>query len=290
MTAKILAAAPVVEKIKVNLMKRCEVLKNEGISPSMCVVLVGNNPASMSYIKNKKKLCEEIGANFVLEHMPPDIPASDFLNRVKKLNEDSSIHGIIIQLPVSSQLKDLDLPNLVDPNKDIDGFHGVNTQKIYSGSKDLTLLLPCTPKGIVNLLHFYGIELKGKNVVVIGRSLIVGKPLSMLLSNFDATVVLAHSQTNNLRNLTRAADIVVSAIGKAHFFDRSYFNAEKKTIVIDVGMNSLHGKLTGDVDQNDVKDVVDAITPVPGGVGPMTVLSLMENLISATEKQLRGHI
>jgi methylenetetrahydrofolate dehydrogenase (NADP+)/methenyltetrahydrofolate cyclohydrolase len=290
MTAKILAAAPVVEKIKVNLVKRCEALKNEGITPSMCVVLVGDNPASMSYIRNKKKLCEEIGANFVLEHMAPDISAIEFLKRVKKLNEDSSVHGIIIQLPVASQLKDLDLPNLVNPNKDIDGFHGVNTQKIYSGSKDLTLLIPCTPKGIVNLLHFYGVELKGKNVVVIGRSLIVGKPLSMLLSNFDATVVLAHSQTNNLRNLTRSADIVVSAIGRAHFFDRSYFNAEKKTIVVDVGMNSLDGKLTGDMDQNDVKEVVDALTPVPGGVGPMTVVSLMENLISATENQLRGHI
>ena len=170
MTAKILAAAPVVEKIKVNLVKRCEALKNEGINPSMCVVLVGDNPASMSYIRNKKKLCEEIGANFVLEHMAPDISAIEFLKRVKKLNEDSSVHGIIIQLPVASQLKDLDLPNLVNPNKDIDGFHGVNTQKIYSGSKDLTLLIPCTPKGIVNLLHFYGVELKGKNVVVIGVS------------------------------------------------------------------------------------------------------------------------
>lgn len=288
MTGKILAAAPVVEQIKKDLTKRCEALKNKGLKPSMCVVLVGENPASMSYIRNKKKMCEEIGAEFRLEHMPSDISKEEFLTRVESLNKNSSIHGIIIQLPVSDHLKNLNLPNLVHPAKDIDGFHGLNTQKLYSGSTDLTQLLPCTPKGIITLFRHYGIELKGKNVVVVGRSLIVGKPLSMLLSNFDATVVLAHSQTKNLREFTRNADIVVAAIGKAHFFDRSYFSAEKNTIVVDVGMNTLNGKLTGDVDQNDVKDIVSAMTPVPGGVGPMTVVSLIENLISATEKHLKG--
>lgn len=288
MTGKILAAAPVVEQIKKDLTKRCEALKNKGHRPSMCVVLVGDNPASMSYIRNKKKMCEEIGAEFRLEHMPPDISKDEFLSRVENLNNDPSIHGIIIQLPVSEHLKNLNLPNLVHPAKDIDGFHGLNTQKLYSGSTDLSHLLPCTPKGIITLLKHYGVELKGKNVVVVGRSLIVGKPLSMLLSNFDATVVLAHSQTRNLRDFTKNADIVIAAIGKAHFFDRSYFSPEKNTIVIDVGMNTLNGKLTGDVDQNDVKDIVGAMTPVPGGVGPMTVVSLIENLISATEKHFKG--
>lgn len=288
MTGNILAAAPVVEQIKKDLSKRCEALKKRGHVPSMCVVLVGDNPASMSYIRNKKKMCEEIGAHFRLEHMPSEISKEDFLSRVSALNKDPSVHGIIIQLPVSEHLKNLNLPNLVDPQKDIDGFHGLNTQKLYSGSTDLTLLLPCTPKGIITLLRHYGIDLKGKNVVVVGRSLIVGKPLSMLLSNFDATVVLAHSQTKNLRDFTKNADIVISAIGKAHFFDRSYFSHEKRTIVIDVGMNTLNGKLTGDVDQADVKDVVGAMTPVPGGVGPMTVVSLIENLISATEKHFKG--
>lgn len=288
MTAKILSAAPVVAQIKKDLVTRCEALKKQGFVPSMCVVLVGDNPASMSYIKNKKKLCEEIGASFRLLHLPANIEASEFLSEVEKLNEDPSIHGIIIQLPVSEHLKNLPLPNLIKPIKDIDGFHGFNTQNLYSGSTDLSLLLPCTPKGIVNLLKFYQIDPKGKSIVVIGRSLIVGKPLAMLLSNMDATVTLAHSQTKNLQSLTKQADIVISAIGCAHFFDRTYFDPSQKTVVIDVGMNTLNGKLTGDVDQEDVKEVVDAMTPVPGGVGPMTVVSLIENLIAATEKQSKG--
>ena len=288
MTARILTAAPVVDQIKKDLIQRCESLKQQGHTPSMCVVLVGNNPASMSYIRNKKRMCEEIGAQFRLEHLDENISADDFLKKMENLNNDSAINGIIIQLPVSDELRALKLPNLVRPEKDIDGFHGMNTQNLYLGSTDLSLLLPCTPKGIINLLKFYQIELKGKNIVVVGRSLIVGKPLSMLLSNFDATVTMAHSQTKNLRELTRQADIVISAIGKTHFFDRSYFSPEKHTIVVDVGMNSLNGKLTGDVDQHDIMDVVRAITPVPGGVGPMTVVSLIQNLISATENQLKG--
>lgn len=288
MTAKILSATPVVEKIKKDLTEKCSDLKKKGVTPSMCVVLVGNNPASLSYIRNKKRMCEEVGANFRLEHMPEDIPSEEFQSRIQALNKDSSVHGIIIQLPVSEHLKDLNLPNMVNPEKDIDGFHGLNTQKLYSGTRDLSLLLPCTPKGIISLLNFYGIELKGKNIVVVGRSLIVGKPMSMLLSNFDATVILAHSHSKDLKEFTTKADIVISAIGKAHFFDRSYFDPKKQTVVVDVGMNTLNGKLTGDVNQEDVKEVVYAMTPVPGGVGPMTVVTLIQNLISATENQLKG--
>lgn len=288
MTAKILSAAPVVEQIKKDLKIRCESLKNRGLTPSMCVVLVGDNPASLSYIRNKKRMCEEIGAKFHLEQLPSSISEKEFLSKIDSLNNDPAIHGIIIQLPVSETLKSLPLPNLVTPKKDIDGFHGMNTQALYAGSKDLSLLLPCTPKGIVSLLNFYNVPLKGKNIVVVGRSLIVGKPMSMLLSNFDATVTLAHSQTKNMREFTRNADIVISAIGRAHYFDHTYFIPERQTTVIDVGMNTLNGKLTGDVNFEDVKDSVAAITPVPGGVGPMTVVSLIENLISATEKQLKG--
>lgn len=288
MTAKILSAAPVVEKIKKDLTEKCTSLKSRGVTPSMCVVLVGDNPASLSYVRNKKKLCEEIGASFRLEHLPADISCEEFEKRVESLNNDPSIHGIIIQLPVSEHLKHLDIPNMIRPEKDIDGFHGLNTQKLYSGTRDLSLLLPCTPKGIINLLHFYGIELKGKNIVVVGRSLIVGKPLAMLLSNFDATVVLAHSHSQNLQEFTKRADIVISAIGRAHYFNRSFFSPEKNTVVIDVGMNTLNGKLTGDVDQDDVREVVSAMTPVPGGVGPMTVVTLIQNLITATENQCKG--
>lgn len=288
MAAKILSAAPVVEHTKNDLINRCEALKKRGVIPSMCVVLVGDNPASMSYVRNKKKMCEQIGAKFHLEHMPAEISKEAFLSRVEELNNDSSIHGIIIQLPVSDHLKNLNIPNLVKPSKDIDGFHGENTQLIYQGSTDLSQLLPCTPKGIITLLKYYGVDIAGKNVVVVGRSLIVGKPLSMLLTNLDATVVLAHSRTKNLKEFTRQADIVIAAIGKAHLFDHTYFTPEKKTVVIDVGMNTLNGKLTGDVDLQDSVNSVEAITPVPGGVGPMTVISLIENLISATEKISKG--
>ena len=288
MTARLLKAQPVVDAIKKDLMARCDRLKNNGVTPSMAVILVGDNPASLTYIKNKKKVCEEVGAKFSLIQLPSNISETDFTQKVESLNMDPGIHGIIIQLPVSDHLKKLNIPNLVTAKKDIDGFHGINTQNLYSGSTDQNLLLPCTPKGIISLLQHYEIPVSGKNVVVIGRSLIVGKPLAMLLSNMNATVTIAHSKTENLKNLTRNADIVVPAIGKAKFLDASYFDKNSKTVVIDVGMNTDEGKLCGDVDFASVEPVVAAISPVPGGVGPMTVVSLIQNLITATEKQLKG--
>lgn len=287
MTAKILSASPIVEQMKRDLKSRCETLRLRGTIPSMCVVLVGDSPASLSYIRNKKKVCEEVGATFNLLQLPANISENDFLTHLDELNHDPKINGIIIQLPVSEHLKKLNLSNLILPAKDIDGFHGLNTQHIYTGTTNLKLLIPCTPKGIVHLLKFYGVDLEGKHVVVVGRSLIVGKPLSMLLSNFNATVTLAHSHTKNLEDITRNADILISAIGKTHFIQPRHLNPTKKTIVVDVGMNTLNGKLTGDV-APEVISVAGGLTPVPGGVGPMTVVSLIENLISATENQLKG--
>jgi methylenetetrahydrofolate dehydrogenase (NADP+)/methenyltetrahydrofolate cyclohydrolase len=287
MTAKLLPALPLVEQMKIDLKSRCEALKSRGTIPAMCVVLVGDNPASLSYIRNKRKICEEVGATFNLLQLPCDISEQDFLNHIEKLNLDPKIHGIIIQLPVSDHLKKLNLSNLVIATKDIDGFHGINTQRIYTGSTNLKLLVPCTPKGIIYLLQYYGVEIAGKHAVVVGRSLIVGKPLSMLLSNLNATVTLAHSQTQNLEEITKTADILISAIGKTHFIQAKHLNPAKKTIVIDVGMNTLNGKLTGDV-APDVLQVAGGVTPVPGGVGPMTVVSLIENLISATEIKIKG--
>ncbi len=288
MKARILSAAPVVEKIKKDLEQRCLQLKKRGITPSMSVVLVGDNPASLSYIRNKKIICEEVGAKFSLEQLPSSISEQEFLGHIERLNQDPQIHGIIIQLPISESLKKLNLPDLVKVSKDIDGFHGKNTQALYLGSTNLKLLLPCTPKGVVHLLNFYGVEIAGKNIVVLGRSLIVGKPLSMLLTNLNATVTLAHSKTQNLRDLTKNADIVIAAIGHAHILDETFFNPAKKTVVIDVGMNTLEGKLVGDVNRAQVESCVEAISPVPGGVGPMTVVSLIENLITATENQFKG--
>lgn len=287
MTAKILSAQPLVDHIKKDLRSRCESLKSRGTLPSMCVVLVGENPASLSYIKNKKKICEDVGAHFTLLQLPADIGEKEFLGHLARLNQDPKTHGIIIQLPVSDHLKKLELHNLVTPSKDIDGFHGDNTKAIYFGTKDLNLLLPCTPKGIIHLLQYYGVEISGKHIVVLGRSLIVGKPLSMLLSNLDATVTLAHSKTQNLKEITRSADIVISAIGKAHFLTADHLNPAKQTVVIDVGANTLNGKYTGDVSP-DVMEIASGVSPVPGGVGPMTVVCLIQNLITATENQLKG--
>lgn len=288
MTARILSAKPVVEKVKLELKSRCDDLKSRGLHPAMSVVLVGDNPASLSYIRNKKKLCEEIGAKFTLHQLAATVGQQEFLSLMDKLNRDPGTNGIIIQLPVSDALKNLDLPNLVIPAKDIDGFHGNNTYRLYEGTTDLKLLLPCTPKGVINLLKYYQVPIEGQDVVVVGRSLIVGKPLSMLLTNMSATVTVAHSKTKDLKALTKRADIVITAMGKSHFFDASFFDKNKQTVVIDVGMNSLNGKLVGDVDTQSVMEVVSAVSPAPGGVGPMTVLSLIENLICATELQARG--
>lgn len=288
MNARILTAAPVVDQTKAELKERVLALKKRGITPSMSVVLVGHNPASLSYIRNKKKICEEVGATFSLEQYPEDISETEFLGHMKRLNADPTIHGIIIQLPVSESLKNLNLPDMVIPEKDIDGFHSKNTRVLYLGSSDLTLLLPCTPKGVIRLLNHYGVSVSGKNAVVIGRSLIVGKPLSMLLTNLNATVTLAHSKTENLREHTKNADIVIAAIGSTHLLDETYFDPARKTVVIDVGMNTLDGKLVGDCFRERLVGVVEAISPVPGGVGPMTVVSLIENLIVATENQFKG--
>lgn len=288
MSFRLLSAQPLVEKIKVDLTARVNQLKSNGLTPRMSVVLVGSDLASLSYIKNKKKACEQIGAQFELHQWDEGISEADFLRNIGNLKNDPDIHGIIIQLPVPPQLKHLDLANIIDPSKDIDGFHGENTQLLFKGCTDLTNLIPCTPKGIVRLLQFYDIEIEGSEIVVIGRSLIVGKPVSMLLSNYNATVTMAHSKTKDLSLYTKNADIVICAVGKANLLTKEHFVREKNTTVIDVGMNVFDGKLVGDVNFAEVSPLVKNISPVPGGVGPMTVISLIENLVIACEKKIKG--
>lgn len=288
MTARLLAARPAVEKIKLDLSVRCENLKKKGLTPSMAVILVGENPASLSYIRNKKKICEEVGGKFTLLQLPVEISEEVFLREVNRLNQDKTVNGIIVQLPVPPQLKKLNIAELVVADKDIDGFHCENTRLLYEGTTDMKLLLPCTPKGVINLLKYYDIPIAGSDVVVVGRSLIVGKPVSMLLSNMNATVTVAHSKTKDLCAYTKKADIVIAAVGIPNFLKAQHFDLASSTVVVDVGINSVNGKLCGDVDFEDVKDVVGAISPVPGGVGPMTVACLIDNLITACEAQLKG--
>ena len=283
---KILTSKQLVDEHIPSLTEKCRELKTRGLSPLMKVILVGNNPASLLYIKNKKRLCEKIEADFELIHLEEGISENDFLSEVKKHNSDSKTTGLFIQFPLPDHLKKLPVANLISPKKDVDGFHPTNIYGLYSHGSEHGLY-PCTPKGILELLKFNKIEIEGRNAVVIGRSLIVGKPLTILLSNENATVTLCHSKTNNIKHFTQNADIIISAVGKAKLIDKSYLRASGDQVLIDVGINhDDEGKLCGDLDFENIKDHCLAITPVPGGIGPLTVLSLIENLILATQKQL----
>jgi methylenetetrahydrofolate dehydrogenase (NADP+)/methenyltetrahydrofolate cyclohydrolase len=283
---KLLRAQPLLDARLPMLQAECAELKKQGILPKLTVVLVGNNPASLSYISNKRKMCEKVGADFELRQLDPQISHQQFKDILAAINADKKTHGCIIQLPVSPQLQGLRLEAMVNPEKDVDGFHPQNTADIYLGRVHQKSLIPCTPKGIMSLLHHYEIPVKGKHAVVIGRSQIVGKPMSMLLNLAGATVTNCHSQTPDLKEFTRRADIVVSAVGKVDLLDQSHFDISRQTAVIDVGISkNPEGKLVGDVKFEAVSPLVSAITPVPGGVGPMTVFSLIENLLTATQNQ-----
>lgn len=258
------------------------------MAPFMKVILVGENPASQIYVSRKQELCRKVGCDFKLVHLPADVEKSRFLDEVQKMNEDEKVTGCFVQLPVPNQLKDIDVTALIAPEKDVDGFGAPSIVAMYKG-KD-PQFAPCTPKGILALLKHYQIPVAGKSITVIGRSLIVGKPLSLMLQNRGATVTMCHSLTENLEIHTKTSDIIISAVGQAKFLDQKYFRDDQSQVVIDVGMcRDQDNLLCGDVDFENVKKQVNAITPVPGGVGPLTVLSLIENLIIATEhKQIKG--
>jgi methylenetetrahydrofolate dehydrogenase (NADP+) / methenyltetrahydrofolate cyclohydrolase len=282
---KLLKSKPVIEKRRASLASKCSELKEKGVTPTMKVILVGENPASLIYTRNKKKFMEKIGADCEIISLPQDLTEQDFLAKVNEISSNDSVHGCFVQLPLPKQLSHIDVGELIPPEKDVDGFHSKNLYQLMHGDTGKHSLLPCTPKGMITLMHEYGIELEGKNVVIIGRSMIVGKPMGLLLLNHNATVSICHSRTKNLKQQTRNADIIVSAIGKANFVTKDFLNDSGNQILIDVGMNhDENNKLCGDIDLNDVLDSCAKITPVPGGVGPMTILSLAENLITAASR------
>jgi len=286
--SQILNSAPIKKKISKELKAECKSLKEKNIIPFLKVVLVGKNPASIIYTSNKKRFCEKIGAQCEIVELDESIDELQFLKVIDDINKDQIVHGCIIQLPLPKQLSHLDVGHLIKKEKDVDGFHPEN---LYSLLKNTTQkdnsLISCTPKGILTLLNEFQIPVAGKHVVVIGRSMIVGKPLSLLLNNHDATVTLCHSKTKNLREITKNCDILISAIGVPRFIDKSYISADKNQIIIDVGMNTdKDGNLCGDVNFEEVLSLVDSITPVPGGVGPMTILSLAQNLLQASKNRL----
>lgn len=283
---KLLKAKEIIDADLPRLAEKSQVLEQQGLKPNLNVILVGDNPASLSYIKNKKRMCEKIGADFKLHHLSQDVSEADFLNVLKELNEDPKITGCFVQLPIPKHLQHLDVTQLINPTKDVDGFHLKTISDLYLGIKGG--VVPCTPKGIVTLLNRSNINIEGSDIVIIGRSHIVGKPLSLLLEGLNGTVTLCHSRTKDLKKHTKAADIVISAVGRAEFLDSEYLKPD--CTVIDVGINKTEKGLVGDVNFESAAKVAGAITPVPGGVGPMTVFSLMENLLLTTEKILKDKL
>ncbi|SJZ42144.1 bifunctional methylenetetrahydrofolate dehydrogenase/methenyltetrahydrofolate cyclohydrolase FolD [Eubacterium coprostanoligenes] len=269
------------KKVKEDVKAECEQLKAKGIIPGLAVIIVGDDPASQVYVHNKEVACEACGFYSVKYALPAETTQDELNALVDKLNKDDKINGILCQLPLPSHLDDKEVINRIDPLKDVDAFHPVNVGAIMIGDYNY---LPCTPAGVMELIHSTGIDVSGKKAVVIGRSNIVGKPMAMLLLHENATVEITHSRTQNLADITKEADILVAAIGKAKFVKADM--VKDGAVVIDVGMNrDGNGKLCGDVDFEDVKDKCSFITPVPGGVGPMTIAMLMKNTLTAAKIQ-----
>ena len=267
--------------VRERVAKETAQLKEKGITPGLAVIIVGEDPASQVYVRNKEKACEEVGF-FSEKFALPESTTQEELNAlVQELNGRKDINGILCQLPLPKHLDDKEVINLIDPAKDVDAFHPVNVGAIMIGDYNF---LPCTPAGVMELIHSTGVDVCGKKAVVIGRSNIVGKPMAMLLLHENATVEITHSKTQNLANITKEADILVAAIGKAKFVTADM--VKDGAVVIDVGMNrDENGKLCGDVDFEAVKEKCAFITPVPGGVGPMTISMLMQNTLTAAKIQ-----
>ena len=258
-------------KLKVDALRE----KNARI-PKLVVILVGDNPASQTYVKNKAKACERVGFLSEIIELDGSISQEIVLSTIDHLNRDDAVDGILVQLPVPKHLDAKAIVHALDPNKDVDGLHPLNVAKLYENEKGF---VPCTPKGIMRLLKEYHIDVVGKHCVVLGRSNLVGRPVAQLLLNENATVTICHSKTQNLSEFTKQADIIVVAIGRAHFLTSK--DVDHAECIIDVGINRVDGKLVGDVAYDELLNKVDAMTPVPGGVGPMTIGMLLENTLEA---------
>ncbi len=266
--------------VKDRVAKEVKELNKQGVSVCLAVILVGEDPASKIYVANKKKACEQLGIISKEYLLPENTTQDELLALVNQLNNDKSVNGILCQLPLPNGLDEKAVINAIDPQKDVDAFHPVNVGKIMIGDYDF---LPCTPAGVMEMLSYYNIDANGKDCVVIGRSNIVGKPMSMLLLHKNGTVTTCHSRTKNLAEVTSRADILVAAVGKANFVTADM--VKQGAVVIDVGMNRSNGKLCGDVDFDAVSQKASYITPVPGGVGPMTIAVLMQNALTAAKRQ-----
>lgn len=276
---KIINGKEISAAVKEDVRAEVEILRNKGIECTLAVIIVGDDPASRIYVNNKKKACETCGIRSLEFALSKDTKESELLELIDKLNKDKSVNGILCQLPLPKGFDEKKVIDSISPDKDVDAFSPVNVGKIMIGDYSF---LPCTPAGVMEMLKRENIDIKGKNCVVIGRSNIVGKPMAMLLLHADATVTICHSKTVNLKEICSKADIIVAAVGRAKFITADM--CKDGAVVIDVGMNrDENGKLCGDVDYDEVSKKASAITPVPGGVGPMTIAMLMKNTLTAAK-------
>ena len=282
---KILDGKAVSLKVKESVKVRADELKKFGSEPTLAVVLVGEDKASQTYVRAKEKACNEYGIKSVAHRLSENTTQEELLALINVLNLDDSIHGILVQLPLPKHIDTNTILATIDPTKDVDGFHAVNVGKLVSG---LDGFVPCTPLGVMEILKEYGIDVAGLNAVVIGRSNIVGKPMANLLLNASATVTTTHSKTKNLKEICKNADLIVAAIGKPFFLKADM--VKEGAVVVDVGINRLDdGRLVGDVDFDEVAPKCSYITPVPGGVGPMTIAMLLNNTILAAQAKIASH-
>lgn len=282
MADKVLSGKTMSEELLKKQAQEVEQLKAKGVTPGLAVILVGEDPASQIYVRNKGLACEKIGILSRTIRLPGDISEEALIETVEELNRDEKIHGILVQLPLPRGLRENVVLSHILPDKDVDGFHLINAGRLFTGQEGV---VPCTPKGIMYMLASTGISLSGKEAVVVGRSNIVGKPIAMLLLNENCTVTICHSRTADLPAVTQRADILVAAVGRAKFITADM--VKPGAVVIDVGINRVDGKVLGDVDYDAVSEVASYITPVPGGVGKMTISMLMQNTLEAAWKKVR---
>lgn len=281
MAAKIISGNQLAREFHAQIKEEVEQLKTEGIVPGLTVILVGENPASVSYVSAKIKDCEKVGIHSQAIRLPEEITQEELIQHIERLNQDPAVHGILVQLPLPKHISENDVLWAISPEKDVDGFHPINVGNMVIGNESF---IPCTPYGIVKMIQATGVELEGQKVVVVGRSNIVGKPVSLLMLQENATVTICHSRTRNLEEITRQADILIVAVGKAGFIGKEHVS--EHAMVIDVGVNRTEeGKLVGDVKFDEVAEIVDYITPVPGGVGPMTRTMLLFNTLESVKRK-----
>ncbi|MFE5427120.1 bifunctional methylenetetrahydrofolate dehydrogenase/methenyltetrahydrofolate cyclohydrolase FolD [Peribacillus simplex] len=282
MSAQIINGKEIAESVRQEISKEVQQLREKNIVPGLAVILVGDNQASQTYVRNKHKACEDLGMHSVLIKKPAELSQEELIQSIAELNQDDSIHGILVQLPLPGHIQEKAIIEAISPEKDVDGFHPINIGRMMTGQD---AFLPCTPYGVMVMLEYIDYDLEGKHVVIVGRSNIVGKPAGQLFLNANATVTYCHSRTKDLAYYTKQADVVVAAVGKRDTITSDHI--KEGAVVIDVGMNrNDEGKLCGDVAFDEVKNKASYITPVPKGVGPMTITMLMKNTVKSAQKAL----